>query len=126
MTEQCKSDESYYWVISEVIKMKYDRILIDKDQIPYRFSIALNLTTFQIEVRYNEHCDLFVIGLYDKDKNLICYEPIIYGAQLFKQHYQAGTYPAMRIVPFDESGENTVVTWDNFNKAVFLMIDNVE
>ena len=105
--------------------MKYDRILIEKEQIPYRFSIALNSTTFLIEVRYNEECDLFVIGLYSKDGTLICYEPIIYGAQLFKQHYLPGIYPAMRIVPFDESGENTTVTWDNFNKTVFLIIDNV-
>lgn len=106
--------------------MKYDRILIKKEQIPYRFSIALNSTTFLIEIRYNEQCDLFIIGLYDKNKTLMCYEPIIYGAPLFKQQYQAGTYPTMRIVPFDESGENAAVTWDNFNKTVFLMIDNVK
>ena len=104
--------------------MKKDRILINKSQIPYRFSIALNATTFMLEIRYNAECDLFVIGLYDKNSNLICYEPIIYGAELFKQLYQPKVYPAMRIVPIDESGENTAVTWDNFNETVFLIIDN--
>lgn len=104
--------------------MKKDRILIEKSQIPYRFSIALNLTTFMLEIRYNKECDLFTIGLYDKEGTLICIEPIIYGAELFKQHYQAGIYPTMRIVPLDESGESNAVTWDNFNETVFLIIDN--
>lgn len=105
--------------------MKKDRILIEKSQIPYQFSISLNAVTYQIEVRYNDECDLFVIGLYDKEGNIICYEPIIYGSELFKQHYQSGVYPAMRILPSDESGRNTAVSWDNFNESVFLEIDNV-
>ena len=104
--------------------MRKDRILIEKSQIPYRFTISLNANTFMLEVRYNGERDIFTIGLYDKDGNLICIEPIIYGAELFKQHYQAGVYPAMQITPIDESGENTAVTWDNFNETVFLVIDN--
>ena len=104
--------------------MKKDRIIITKNQIPYRFSISLNLTTFMLEVRYNEDHDLFTIGLYDKEGALICIEPIIYGAELFKQHYQAGIYPTMRIVPLDESGSTDCVTWDNFNETVFLIIEN--
>lgn len=104
--------------------MRKDRILIKKSQIPYNFNIALNDVTFIFDIRYNEECDLFTIGLYDRDANLICIEPIIYGAELFKTHYKAGVYPAMRIVPLDESGETSAVTWDNFNEAVFLVIDN--
>ena len=104
--------------------MRKDRIVIEKSQIPYRFSIALNANTFLLEIRYNTECDLFVVGLYDKNANLICFEPIIYGVELFKQHYKAGIYPAMCIVPEDDSGDNSAVTWDNFNKTVFLQIYN--
>ena len=104
--------------------MRKDKILIEKSQIPYIFSIALNSATYSLEIRYNSHADLFVIGLYDKDGTLLCYEPIIYGAELFKAHYKAGIYPAMKIVPLDESEENTAVTWDNMNETVFLIIDN--
>ena len=104
--------------------MRKDRILIEKSQIPYRFTISLNAVTFLLEIRYNEEVDLFTIGLFDKDSNLLCIEPIIYGAELFKQHYKAGVYPAMRIVPTDESGENSTVTWDNMNETVFLVIEN--
>ena len=104
--------------------MRKDRILIEKSQIPYRFAIPLNATTFMLEIRYNAEVDLFTIGLYDREGVLLCIEPVIYGAELFKQHYKAGVYPAMRIVPTDESGENSTVTWDNFNETVFLIIDN--
>ena len=104
--------------------MRKDRILIEKSLIPYSFSIALNDNTFILEIRYNGEADLFTIGLYDRRRKLICTEPVTYGAELFKPQYQAGIYPAMRIVPIDDSGNTQVVTWDNFNEKVFLTIDN--
>lgn len=100
-----------------------DRILIEKKNIPYRFSIALPRSEFVFEVRYNQTADLFTIGLY-KDNQLICIEPIIYGAQLFEQLYQPGIYPSLHIVPIDSSGSASKVTWDNFGETVFLEIDN--
>lgn len=103
--------------------MKKDRILIEKSNIPYRFSIALPLESYELEVRYNKTADLFTLSLY-KNGELICIEPIIYGAPLFKQIYQQGTYPALIIVPTDNSGEAARVTWDNFNETVFLEIGN--
>ena len=105
--------------------MRRDRILINIDMIPYIFSIPLNATIYNFEIRYNAECDLFTVGLYDRDRNLICIEPIIYGAELFKPQYQAGVYPAIRIIPVDDSNNSSVVTWDNFNEKVFLTIDNV-
>ena len=104
--------------------MRNDRILIEKSLIPYSFTIDLNATAYILEIRYNGECDFFTVGLYDRDRKLICVEPITYGAELFKPQYQAGIYPAMRIVPLDDSGSSTVVTWDNMNEKVFLTIDN--
>lgn len=104
--------------------MKKDAILIDKDLIPYLFNIALGDVMYTVEVRHNSEADLFTLALYDIDGNLICTEPIIYGAVLFEQQYKPETYPAVNIIPFDESEEDTAVTWDNFNKTVFLYIDN--
>lgn len=106
--------------------MRKDRILINKDMIPYSFSIALNDVTYILEIRYNTEADLFTVGLYDRDKNLICIEPVNYGAELFKPQYLAGIYPAMRIVPLDDSEMANAVTWDNFNETVYLTIDNAE
>ena len=104
--------------------MRKDRILIEKSLIPYSFSIPLNATTYILEIRYNSECDFFTVSLYDRDRNLICIEPIRYGAELFKPQYQAGIYPAMRIVPQSSSAIESVVTYDNFNSTVFLEIDN--
>lgn len=104
--------------------MRKDRILIKKENIPYRFSIALPSDIFDLEIRYNKTANLFSVLLYKND-TLICIEPIIYGVQLFKQLYQPLLYPALSITPIDSSGENKAVTWDNFNEAVFLEIDNV-
>lgn len=104
--------------------MRKDRILINKDMIPYSFAIALNDITYNLEIRYNTEGDFFTVGLYDSDRNLICTEPLTYGSELFRPQYQAGIYPAMRIVPTDDSGKETVITWDNFNKTCFLTIDN--
>ena len=103
--------------------IKRDRILIEKANIPYRFAIALPRTEYELEIRYNETGDFFTVGLY-KNNELICIEPIVYGAQLFKQLYQPGIYPALRIVPVDNSGVSTRVTWDNFNETVFLEVHN--
>lgn len=105
--------------------MRKDRIIIEKSLIPYSFAIPLNDVTFIMEIRYNSEADLFVVGLYDRERNLICTEPITYGAELFKPQYQSGIYPAMRIIPLDDSGSTDIVTWDNMNEKVFLMIDNV-
>jgi hypothetical protein len=105
--------------------MRRDRIIINKDMIPYIFSIPLNSSMYMLEIRYNETCDLFTVGLYDRNRKLICIEPITYGAELFAPQYQAGIYPAIRIVPVDESNNTSVVTWDNFGEKVFLIIDNV-
>lgn len=104
--------------------MKRDRILVKKEMIPYRFSIALNTTTYILEFRYNSEADLFTVGLYDRNMNYICSEPVIYGSELFAAHYKPQIYPAMRIVPIDESGESSEVTYGNFNETVFLTIDN--
>ena len=103
--------------------MKKDRILIKKANIPYRCSIALPSTMFELEIRYNTTADLFTISLYKND-TLICIEPIIYGVPLFKQLYQPSVYPTLTIIPVDNSCENSRVTWANFNETVFLEVNN--
>lgn len=100
-----------------------DRILIDKTLIPYSFDILLAAEWFTFEIHYNEIADLFTVTL-SKDDNVIIFgEPVIYGVPLFTDLYQSGIYPALEIVPLDESGQETEVTWDNLNVTVFLTIE---
>lgn len=101
-----------------------DKVKINKSLIPYKFDIILAGEIFEIGIKYNEYADLFTISL-TKNKELICSgEPIVYGIPLFQDIYVSEKYPALRIVPYDESHENEAVTWDNFEETVFLMIDN--
>lgn len=102
-----------------------DRIEINKDLVPYSFSILLADQWFELFINYNETADLFTVSLY-KDEELICTEPVVYAVPLFRDLYQPETYPDIEIVPFDESGQNCVVTFDNFNELVYLVIDDEE
>lgn len=104
--------------------MVRDRIKINKSLIPYKFDITLAGEVFQLGIKYNEFADIFTVSL-TKDKELICSgEPVVYGVPLFQDVYVGGKYPALRIVPYDESNENNAVTWDNLEETVFLVIDN--
>lgn len=112
--------------------MKRDIIEIDKDLVPYEFDIVLADETFKIGVNFNETAELFTLDLSKLDEEsgeyeTICKgEPIIYGKALFSDVFVNGKYPAVDIVPYDESGENNAVTFDNLNETVFLCIDNTD
>lgn len=100
-----------------------DRIEINKDLIPYSFDVLLGAEWFTLEIHYNEIADLFTVSL-SKDNDVIVHnEPVIYGVPLFTDLYQSGIYPPLEIVPLDESGQETEVTWDNLNSTVFLTIE---
>lgn len=106
--------------------MKRDYIAINKEQIPYSFEILLGAELFTLTVDYNKKYDLFTIGL-ERDGEVLCAaEPVVYGVPLWQDVQQVNKYPALRIIPLDESGQENTVTWNNLNKTVFLIIDNYE
>lgn len=100
-----------------------DRIEIEKDIVPYSFNILLADEWFELYVNYNENADLFTVSLYKED-TLVCTEPVVYGQPLFKDLYQPGEYPAIDIVPLDESGIQKTVTFLNMGETVFLTVDD--
>lgn len=92
--------------------------------IPYSFDIPLADEIYTITVNYNSYADMFTLML-EKNGEMVCYgEPIVYGMPLWKDLYICGKYPALEIVPLDESGNMTAVTFENLNDTVFLTIDN--
>lgn len=101
-----------------------DRIIVKKEQIPYGFSIALGMDKFNMRFAYNRQADLFTVSLYREGKLLCSNEPVIYGMPLFRDIYDSGVFPMLTIVPLDESGNETAVTYKNFGETVFLTIDN--
>lgn len=98
-----------------------DRIIINKDLIPYRFSILLGDIWFELLVKYNEYADMFTVGLYRDNICLCAGEPLVYGKALFQEFYTP-QFPALTIIPVDEAGNNNTVTWENFGETVFLSV----
>lgn len=103
--------------------MKYDTIEINKEIIPYTFDILLADDLFNLRIDYNNTADLFTVTL-SKDGETICTEPIVYGVPLFQDLFQPEKYPALNIVPLDDSGQQERVTFDNLSNTVLLIIDN--
>lgn len=99
-----------------------DRIEINKEMIPYTFSIVLGGEWFELGIGYNQTRDLFTVTLSKDDTVLVYNEPVIYGMPLFGDLYRSGLYPMLDIVPYDESEQETAVTWDNLGDTVFLTI----
>lgn len=112
--------------------MNFDYIEIEKDNVPYEFDIELGDETFLIGVDYNETAEMFTLCLSKLNEETGEYEevctgePIVYGVPLWNDVYRSGKFPAVVIIPQDESGENNAVTFDNLNDTVFLKIDNSE
>ena len=101
-----------------------DRIEITKELIPYTFEISLADEIFTITVNYNAYADMFTFSL-EKDGETVCAgEPRIYGIPLWKDVFVCGKYPEVEIIPIDESGNMSSVTFENLNETVFLTIDN--
>ena len=107
--------------------IKRDRILIEKNLIPYRMEILLGAELYTLNIQYNKTYDLITIGLENTDGEVLCEaEPVVYGQPLWQDVQYPGGYPALRIIPWDNSGQENAVTFDNFNETVFLTVDNAE
>ena len=101
-----------------------DVIEIEKELLPYNFDIELAGEEFNIEIFYNKAADLFTATLMKDDEVLVYNEPIVYGVELFADVYISDKFPMISIVPFDQSGQENAVTYENFGETVLLTIDD--
>lgn len=101
-----------------------DIIEVDKKLIPYSFNIVLAGEMFNMAFDHNKTADLFTCTLSKNGEVVVHNEPLVYGVPLFKDVYTADLFPALDIVPCDEAGNESAVTFDNFGKTVFLTIDD--
>lgn len=101
-----------------------DIIEVEKELLPYNFNIALAGETFNMAMDYNKAAGLFTCTLSKDGEVLVYNEPLIYGKELFADVYRADYFPAISIVPLDEAGNETAITYSNFGKTVFLTIDD--
>lgn len=101
------------------------RIDVDKTKIPYQFQIFLGGKRFSMEWQYNQTSGCFTCTLYDAEENVLIYdEPLVYGNPMFSFLCRGTSFPAVDLVPLDESGIESDITWENFGETVFLTLDD--
>ncbi|MNS83057.1 hypothetical protein D3C72_1168290 [compost metagenome] len=96
-------------------------IEIEKELIPYRFDISIADEMFTFEVQYNADYDFFTLDLEKNGEVLAVGEKLVYGLPLFYDVID-NRFPAIPIVPYDESDRTQVVTWETLSESVFLFL----
>lgn len=94
---------------------------IDKSQIPYQFDIVLADELFTFEIHYNARFDFFTAGLKKDGDILVEGQKITLNRPLFSSLTDS-RLPRLYILPLDESGEATRVSYENLGKTVFLFL----
>lgn len=100
-----------------------ETVPIYKGEIPYRFEIMLGAEMFEMEIRYNQAHDFFTVDLYKDGQVLVYGKKMTYGVPLFDDVADE-RFPILQLVPRDEAGLESAVTWDNLGKTVFLAVVN--
>lgn len=104
--------------------MQRDYIDLDADEIPVQFEVDIEQDIFIMGINYNETYDFYTMDLYDAEENVIVLgEKLMLNRPLFESLIDE-RLPAPLIVPYDESGEASRISKDNFYKTVFLTIDD--
>jgi len=99
-----------------------DYIEIDKNLIPYRFDVSLASAVFTFEIHYNSEYDFFTADLERDGVLLASGVRLVYGVPLFGDVHDATLFPAVDIVPYDESGVSDDVIWATLGETVFLFV----
>lgn len=96
---------------------------IDKELIPYRFSLATDQNSvLEMEIRYNAEYDFFTVDLYIDSKLVVSGEKIMYGEILFKDINEK---KVPLIIAWDFSSQSERVGFEQLGQNVELVvIDN--
>ena len=98
---------------------------INKDMIPYYFTILLGGTTYEVHVNYNSTGDFFTLGLY-KDGAVVCAgEPVRYGVPLWQDVLCYTGFPPVKLTALDPADNFDTITYDNMSSTVFLTVEEV-
>jgi hypothetical protein len=94
---------------------------IDKQKIPYRFEILLADVLYEMEFHYNPGFDFFTVDLFKDKEPLVYGEKLVYGLPLFNDVYDK-RFPAVGLIPLDESGQSVEVNAQTLGETVFLCV----
>ena len=98
-------------------------IPIDKEKVPYTFSIKLGDRTYTMTVKYNGEGGFFTMDLsIMATGEVLCYgDPIRYGRPMFCE-IEDGRYPIPVIIPYSLAGNVNEVTYENLGSTVQLYL----
>lgn len=103
--------------------MVREYIPVDKDNLPEQFEIDLGEETYILRFDYNQEYDFFTVDLYDASLNpIVLGEKMMLNRQLWADVIR--DVPAPTLIPVDESGKATRITFSNFMETVFLFVDD--
>ncbi|WP_125545361.1 phage baseplate plug family protein [Levilactobacillus lindianensis] len=106
--------------------MKRDSIMFDLTSLPDRQEVEFENGVFELTLQKNELSQQLTIDMVavDDETHKINGEPLTYGVPLW---YWASYdwLPPERLVPMDEAGLQSSVTFGNFQKSVFLLDDSL-
>lgn len=96
-------------------------IEIEKESIPYQFDIELEGVIYTFLIDYNTTHDFFTVDLSITDVPIVTGEKMVYGSPLFSD-ISDERLPSFQIIPYDLSGVETRVSWENLGVSVFLYL----
>jgi hypothetical protein len=98
-------------------------IEINKDKIPYSFTIKLVDRTYKFTFRWNDLGGFYTCDLESSRDGLLCYGDILrYGRPMFNS-VEDERYPISVIIPYCFSGDEVYeITKENFGKQVRLYL----
>ena len=99
-------------------------IPIEKELIPYDFSVELGGEEYSLEVRYNEVHKFFTLDLLKNEQLIVTGDKLLYGKKMFEESYSPKTHPPVTLMALDMAGHETTVTWANLGETVFLYLLN--
>lgn len=102
-----------------------DYLPIDKEDIPEKFEIDIEDSTYIIRINYNQTSDFYTIDLWDNVET-----PIVLGEKLVLNQplwsgIVDGRLPAPTLIPMDVSGQTKRISVDNFYVTVFVYFDDI-
>jgi hypothetical protein len=97
---------------------------IEKELLPYRFDMELADELFTFEVQHNERFDFFTIDLKKDGETLVLGEKVMLNRVLFSLVADP-RLPKVYLIPLDESGVESRVSYDNLGEKVFIYIGEV-
>lgn len=102
-----------------------DTIDVNPELMPYTKQVDLDSGSYNLTFQYNKIDQQFTIDVADLEGNVIKSGIVVMANQLLWTVNLPGL-PAETIIPMDESGNETEVTFGNFGDTMELTIDGSE